>query len=193
MFPTWTEAKPFMERFGTDYLVVQAGIGPVECAARTAALISRHHPAMIILAGIAGAYSGCGIGKGYTVLVSRENMPGLGSVHDGTFKPLPKSTGAVSDNHYDCPTPLPAIFPHVVSNSLETPGAGYFNHHLCEAQIENMEGAAFFAVCSSLGVPCIEIRTISNIVGEPVRDWIITEAVETLATDVVKLVKESGY
>jgi futalosine hydrolase len=48
-------------------------------------------------------------------------------------------------------------------------------------QIETMEGASFFAVCMTLGVPCIQLRSISNYV-EP-RDrasWNIGLAIKNL-------------
>ncbi len=47
-------------------------------------------------------------------------------------------------------------------------------------EIENMEGAAFFAVCEALGVACCQIRAVSNYVGEPFGRWAVEEAVENL-------------
>lgn len=47
-------------------------------------------------------------------------------------------------------------------------------------EIENMEGAAFFAVCEALGVACCQIRAVSNYVGEPFDLWAVDEAVENL-------------
>lgn len=47
-------------------------------------------------------------------------------------------------------------------------------------EIENMEGAAFFAVCEALGVACCQIRAVSNYVGEPFDRWAVEEAVENL-------------
>ena len=47
-------------------------------------------------------------------------------------------------------------------------------------EIENMEGAAFFAVCEALGVACCQIRAVSNYVGEPLGQWAVGEAVANL-------------
>lgn len=47
-------------------------------------------------------------------------------------------------------------------------------------EVENMEGAAFFAVCDALGVACCQIRAVSNYVGEPFGQWAVEEAVGNL-------------
>ncbi len=57
------------------------------------------------------------------------------------------------------------------------------------ADIESMEGAAFHYVCLQQKVPFIQLRSISNKVGE--RDktkWKIKEAIENLNTELIKLV-----
>lgn len=48
------------------------------------------------------------------------------------------------------------------------------------SEVENMEGAAFFAVCDALGVACCQIRAVSNYVGEPFGQWAVEEAVGNL-------------
>ena len=58
-------------------------------------------------------------------------------------------------------------------NPEDTPG-GYL------PEVENMEGAAFFAVCDALGVACCQIRAVSNYVGEPFGQWAVEEAVGNL-------------
>lgn len=47
--------------------------------------------------------------------------------------------------------------------------------------IESMEGAAFYFVALQEGIPCVEIRTVSNLVGERDRSkWDIPAALDTL-------------
>ena len=47
--------------------------------------------------------------------------------------------------------------------------------------IESMEGAAVYYAALMEGVPCFEIRTVSNVVGErDSRKWKTMEALETL-------------
>lgn len=54
-------------------------------------------------------------------------------------------------------------------------------------EVENMEGAAFFAVCEALGVACCQIRAISNYVGEPFEKWAVDEAVENLTAKLTQI------
>lgn len=54
-------------------------------------------------------------------------------------------------------------------------------------EIENMEGAAFFAVCEALGVACCQIRAVSNYVGEPFDRWAVGLAVENLTATLTQI------
>ncbi|MEM6396970.1 MAG: futalosine hydrolase [Bacteroidota bacterium] len=59
-----------------------------------------------------------------------------------------------------------------------------------QAQVESMEGAAFFYACYMMGWPALQLRTISNYV--EARDkgrWEIGEAVEGLNAGVINLIK----
>lgn len=60
-----------------------------------------------------------------------------------------------------------------------------------EAEIESMEGAAFHFVCLQQSVQFLQLRSISNKVGE--RDktkWNIKDAVENLNIELLKLIKQ---
>jgi futalosine hydrolase len=64
-------------------------------------------------------------------------------------------------------------------------------HQKFSAHVESMEGAAVFYVCSWLGIPCCQIRAISNYV-EP-RDsakWNIPLALENLKITVLEVLKK---
>lgn len=54
-------------------------------------------------------------------------------------------------------------------------------------EIENMEGAPFFAVCEALGVACCQIRAVSNYVGEPFDRWAVGLAVENLTATLTQI------
>ena len=54
-------------------------------------------------------------------------------------------------------------------------------------EVENMEGAAFFAVCDALGVACCQIRAVSNYVGEPFDRWAGGLAVENLTATLTQI------
>lgn len=189
LFPTAMEAEPFIAKYGSRADVEICGIGLSECAASTARIVADKKPGLLILAGIAGAYEGAEMQKGDTVLVIREISADLGSMTYGGFRPLPKNGSDTRQNHYDCPTLLPDIFPKAVSNSVNTAATSLASLST-EAAIENMEGAAFFAVCIALGVPFAEIRTISNYVGEPREKWIIPQAAAILADNTARLITQ---
>ena len=60
-----------------------------------------------------------------------------------------------------------------------------------DAEIESMEGAAFHFVCLQQNVQFLQIRSISNKVGErDKRKWNIKGAVENLNIELLKLIKQ---
>lgn len=57
--------------------------------------------------------------------------------------------------------------------------------------IENMEGAAFFQVCNTFNVPCIQIRAISNKVERRNKDnWNLPLAIKNLNNKLVEIIAE---
>lgn len=55
--------------------------------------------------------------------------------------------------------------------------------------LESMEGAAFFFVCRKFRLPCLQIRSVSNYVGEQDRKkWAVELAIKNLNNEVEKLV-----
>lgn len=57
--------------------------------------------------------------------------------------------------------------------------------------IENMEGAAFFQVCNTFNVPCIQIRAISNKVERRNKDnWNLPLAIKNLNNKLVEIISE---
>ncbi len=62
-----------------------------------------------------------------------------------------------------------------------------------DAQIESMEGAAFFYACKQAGVPCMQIRAVSNYVEKRNRNaWQIGLAVKNLNTFAAELLNSYG-
>jgi nucleoside phosphorylase len=159
------------------------GVGMAECAATTAHLLAERHaagqqPCLVILAGIAGTYTGT-LKTGDTVAVASETIADLGRRNtDGSFAPLFQKTyhaGAIPKN-----------LESVRSNTVNMAGGLAISSTMIDAEIENMEGAAFFAVCGRFGVPAMEVRTISNRVGQPVDRESLDLAARHLAAAVAK-------
>lgn len=59
-----------------------------------------------------------------------------------------------------------------------------------KASIENMEGAALHLVCMNENIPFVQIRSISNYVGQRnKKKWQLKEAVQNLNTELIRLVE----
>ena len=179
LFPTEAEAKYF-EPAANGVRVAICGVGMAECAATTAHIITTQHPDTMILAGIAGACSD-GLAIGETVTVTSEIVADLGrfDATNGRVTPLFQKT------YENTPTSTSeGVFRAVASNTVNTAGGPVAPN---SAEIENMEGAAFFAVCQRFNIPMIELRTISNRVGKPVTPENLDTAARKLAEALEKL------
>lgn len=180
--PTEMEIAAFAEQ-ASDCVVEICGIGMAETAASCAAAIAAHDPRMVILAGIAGTYADSEMTIGESMLVDRERIADMGAFGNGVFNEK-------FAKEYLCPYAESIKgFVKVGSNSVSACAAPY----VCGSQtykIENMEGAAFFALCSALGVPFLELRTISNSVGAPYLEWNIPLATTNLCKSLNRLLRE---
>lgn len=134
------------------------GVGAVEAAVGMVDIIERYSPEAVVLCGIAGAYERT-IKVGDVVSVVTEQTATLPPVYV---------------NRYSATISLP--LKEVVSNTVMAVGA-----EPSGADVENMEGAAVFAVCHKYGVPCGEIRAVSNYVDSPRDQWDIPTALNALA------------
>ena len=57
--------------------------------------------------------------------------------------------------------------------------------HRPGAEVENMEGAALLALAEVLGFRAVEIRAVSNVVGDEFAKWNIELATENLAKTLI--------
>lgn len=166
LVPTEQEAAP-LRRLAPHARLRICGVGPAAAAAAAAVTIRDERPDRILLAGIAGAYGDAAeVGEVYAVAEEREaEIPArFAAVHRAGF--------------------MPERLPAAVANTSTRTGAPAGG-----AQLENMEGAAVYAVCAALGVPCCEVRAVSNRVGEPFAAWRTQEAAERLAEAVARILE----
>lgn len=140
------------------------GIGAVECATEVARIL-RTERKPLLLCGIAGAYSNT-LAKGDVVAVTEERFAYLSSGYNRSYL----ASMVVED--------LPMVRSNTVSHCSQVADG---------AEIENMEGAALFAMAQAEGVRCGEIRAISNYVGEERSAWSIDLAIENLTETVLNL------
>ena len=158
------------------------GIGPYRSAYNTLKYIEQYNPEAVILAGIAGAYPSSNITVGDCFLVHAENSADMGAFMTDGFR-------SKFSERFVCPhITKEHDFVLVESNSISAAGAPFVNS--TDAQIENMEGAAFFYVCRQYQMPFLELRAISNIVGEDFPKWDVELATTNLAHALNKLIDE---
>lgn len=179
--PTETEIAPFRNHAFPQVTLTITGVGMLSTALALERVLNSETPERVILAGIAGAYPESGLKIGDCVAVRTERTADTGSFSGKMFTPK-------FNQSYDCPNPLPSDLPAVTSQCVNVAGAPFLP--ASDAQIENMEGAAFFALCRQKGIPCWEIRAISNFVGEPFEQWNIPMATHQLAETLNRLLHE---
>jgi futalosine hydrolase len=153
--------------------VVAVGVGPVEAAHGTARALAARRYGAVINAGIAGGFRDrCTVGD--AVVVAREDYADLG-LEDGTAFPLPEGAALVRtvEAHGSLLQPfldglIPVIVGRGVTSATVTSSAA---RALLLAQryrpdVESMEGFAVLRAAEQVGVPAIEIRGVSNLVGD---------------------------
>ena len=164
LFPTEMEAEPFME-LCPDAEVVISGVGMAATAATISKLYAERRlgsDCVVLLAGLAGSYVG-GLEKGDVVEVVEERCAELPERFQRKYSVEPYTA-----------------LRGVRSNSVHGKGA-----EACGAEVENMEGAALFAMAEELGFRAVEIRAISNYVGEEFTHWMVYDALNALAEELV--------
>ena len=159
LFPTELEARTFCE-LCPEVEVVISGVGMAAMAASLARISSAQSLAgrVVILAGIAGCYEHrCDIGE--VVEVKSEVVSELPERFRKEYRvePFTNLRGVASNTVSRC------------------------NDASCSADVENMEGAALFAMAPMMGFRAVEIRAVSNVVGDDFSKWNIVLATENLA------------
>lgn len=188
------EMRAFLEADGnagrTFRLVT--GIGPVETALSLSSVLHRHPEIdAVVNFGIAGAYPGSGAGLLDLCLAEREICGDLGIALEDRIERFAETGLAVRDSFVldagllrtACRTLTQAgmacrkgVFVTVSCASGTQARAGLLGRQF-QGLCENMEGAAAARVCEQFGLPCLELRCVSNIVGErDKRNWQLREA-----------------
>ena len=170
LFPTQSEAAGFHAE-DRRIEVRCCGVGVYRCAVATMQIIASCRPCGVVLAGIAGAYPESGLHVGDTVIVSAERAADMGRFTGDGFEGL-------FGERLVAPSVDGVGLTAVESITVNGAGAPYIDRR--GAQIENMEGTAFFHACTVARVPFWEVRAISNRVGDTRVEWCVPEAVAAL-------------
>jgi len=203
------KGKPFTwkgraGRRGKGWVWLESGIGKANTAMTLAAYAQRHKVERAVLFGIAGAYEESGLDLGDVALASEEVQADLG-VKDGGMKGMGFPTLTVEGpRHFHNRFPLDKALSSDLAKRLDVPLKRFLTRDLVcetpaearalakkwEADLENMEGAAFAQACLWLGIQGAELRAVSNLAG--IRDktqWRVRLAVEALEARVLELIR----
>lgn len=172
--------------------VLVTGAGMVATAVAVARQLCVVHYEAVLQLGIAGAYAGSGLSVGSLVRVDSDCQVELGVEEaDGTFTPWERPDLGGARAYRAAPlleAPASwrkalALLPGVAGATVQRcTGTEYTARERSRvALVESMEGAAFLAAAHAAGVPCFQVRAISNLASS--RDfgsWKIPEALDAL-------------
>ena len=193
------EIKPFLEeKKSMDILVTGVGIAPVVFYLTKKVLENKYD--FIIQAGIAGSFAGC-FNLGQTVMVKEDTFGDLGIEEDGKFQTLfetgfmdknefPYTNGWLINNHILFEKNILPVAKGITVNKVtENDLQNKINKEKFSAGVESMEGAAFHYVCLQQKINFLQLRCISNRVGERDKSkWKIKEAIENLNKELIKII-----
>ncbi len=155
--------------------VCSTGVGVVAATFHIRQLTAQYNPALIVQAGIGGAYPDASLNVGDTVTVGTETLADLGVCYPEGFRNrFPEDRTLVNPDEYP---ELP--FPRVRGNTVSCACSPLVQKG--DAAIESMEGYALFYVCTRLGIPFLELRTVSNLVSTDRSSWNPAAATASLA------------
>lgn len=179
----------------------QSGVGMLASAVALTRMILEDKPDLVIQAGIAGCFDmSATLGK--VVTVSEEALADMGVEEDGKWKDLFDLKLEKSSYHPFERRKLPNQWLSKY-NLLKLPEVSGITINEISTNkerisqllkkynpfIESMEGAALHYVCREANTPFIQIRAISNYIGERNKaNWKIKEAIDNLNQNLIKYV-----
>ena len=154
------------------------GVGPVEAAAATARSLAAERPKAVVNIGVAGAK---GITPGRLVIGSEavycDLVAGIETMQ--RVRPDPTLLAATEEA-----LPLAVALPIGTTATVDGPCSAHPG-----IRVEAMEGFGVLRACELAGVPAVEVRAVSNEIGEGDRArWQIHRGIDTLASTVPDLV-----
>lgn len=208
---TVLEIKPFIQHCRTtaklDYIDLQldfliTGVGSLNTSYAIMKHLQVKKPDIIIMAGIAGALDKS-LELGSVVTVKQESLADLGVQEKDGYKDvfdlklLPANDFPFKQKRLSNPfsvlmerTKLPLVGSVTVNQITTAKKTAALYQSKYKAKIENMEGAALHLVGVKENIPFVQIRSISNYVGERNKQkWKLKEAVKNLNAELIRLVE----
>lgn len=172
--------------------IVITGIGLVSATYNLTKAVSQKRPGMLIMAGIAGAFDPS-IPMGAVRAIRHEMLGDMGVEELGRFNSLfamqlleldqfPYVNGRLTANEEILSRTGLLIADGISVNEISTSikRREYYSNEL-GAAVESMEGAALHFIGLMENIPFLQLRGISNTVGERDKsNWVMTEAIYNL-------------
>ena len=157
---------------------------------------------LLLQAGICGAFPGA-LSLADTVLVGEETLGDLG-VEEQSFKDVFDMGFAQADQFPFTAKKLVnpdmdrwhhlglQVVRGLTINEISTrPGRIILLQQKYGCNVESMEGAAFHYVCLQCGIPFLQLRSVSNMVGERNKsNWKIKAAIENLNHQLIRILEQ---
>jgi futalosine hydrolase len=184
--------KTTLNQLEISTLITGAGMVPTAFALGQHLAINQYDLAINL--GIAGSFDR-DIALGEVVEITEDTFVELGAEDDENFIAIDEL--GFGKSSFSSTYPLPAKF-NLKKTAAITVNTVHGNEasikklsNRVNAQIESMEGAAFFYACAAAGVPCMQIRAVSNYVEKRNRGaWQIGLAIKNLNTFAAELVEK---
>lgn len=177
----------------TDVLIT--GVGIAAATFQLTKHLHHEHYDLVLQAGVAGTFSDS-YPPGSVVAVGKDCFGDAGALTDGQFESF-TDLGLSSELEWMRNThPLLAQLQLPIANAITV--NTITNHqdyiaalrHKYQPDIETMEGAALHYVCGHLHKPYLQLRSISNAVGERNKQhWQLNEAITNLNATLQQLVR----
>jgi futalosine hydrolase len=177
----------------------QSGVGMLAAAVSLTQLLAEEKPDLVIQAGIAGCFNP-GISLGKIVTVNEEALGDTGVQEEGRWKDLfdlklEKSSYPPFEKR-KLPNPwlekfnllkLPAVNAVTINEISTDPKRIQQICRKYDPAIESMEGAALHYTCRAAGIPFLQIRAVSNYIGERDKSkWKLGESITALNEALLK-------
>lgn len=186
--------------YKTKMDVLITGVGLTATTYQLTKKILTDRPRFVLQAGICGSLDNY-LKPGKIVVVEKESIGDLGVVEKGSFTSLfnlgflqlneyPWTSGKLCNNIAVLQKTGLTIADGVTINEITTNSQRIqFYRDELKANIETMEGAALHYVCLSEKIPFLQLRCVSNYVGERDKNkWALREAIMNLNIELQRLI-----
>lgn len=185
--------------------VLITGIGTAATVYHLTDYLHHNKPSLLIQAGIAGTFDEK-IALGSVVAISADRFADLGVQENNQWLDVfdmkltqsdesPYNNGWLVNPHQRIldSTNLPQVKSITINEITTSSTRTQQLRDKYAPVIESMEGAAFHYVCLQKKIPFIQLRTISNYIGERNKDkWQMKQAIQNLSAPLVQILQAAG-